>query len=149
MSGPGRNYEHLHNLYRQLTGRDETYIPFATEYDWQQWCALWKHREPWTPENGLRLVIAYRHWEIRKGRRHPASLAFRNLIRDAAQADDLIADALVACRNSQKARMPVAKEEIMRATGRPTELSNPPVRKIDEILESKAFQEFVNLKKTL
>lgn len=138
----------LHRLYCELSGRDEQ-LNMATEHDWVNWLTLLKHRPEWQPESMLRLVVSYRQWEIRSGRRHPASLAFRNMVRDIAQADDLIADALAARRNQQKARMPEGKQAVMRATGRSTEIPQSDAKKVDEILASQAFKEFVKLKDTL
>lgn len=131
--------QQLHQLYQQLTGLSVP-LTMGRIFTWEAWGS-----SGYTSED-LRVVVSFLRGKIKGGRKTIACLRFSTFIGNPDFFGEDLAEARAVGRHTP---MPEAKEEVLRATGRPTE-PEPKCRSAAEILAAeKAFEAFRALKESL
>jgi hypothetical protein len=131
--------ESLHRAYVQLTGLDIR-LDMARESDW------FLYLKKGFDQDDLRLVIAHLKKGIQSGARNPGALKFRNLIVQLDYFEEDLAQARAEARIKKPDR---ARASILKSSNRGDEIPTKDPVKAGTVLESPAFQKFVNLKNTL
>lgn len=101
----------FHNLYCSLTGL-QLKLMMREVFAWSAFVA-----HGFT-EDDLRLVVPHIKAKIKAGRKWPSALLFRNLI----EREDLFNEELSEAKAASRVpKVDQGKEEVLRATGRPTQ----------------------------
>lgn len=133
----------LHAAYVSATGLDIR-LDISREREWFEYV-----NKGFTQED-LRLVIEHLKRGIREQRRNPGALKFRNLIGQLDYFEEDLAEARALTR-AKKAGQTIepGKAAVLRASGRESASQASPERRVQEIIESKGFQELAKFKETL
>lgn len=137
---PTTTPDKLHDLYNSLTGLDLK-KNMAFLYYWEVWQA-----EGFTTDD-LICVVRYLQRKIKSGQRKIESLRFRNLIQNTEWFCDELSMARADRRNQQRPNRNL--QEVLRATGRPTEPPKPKARSAEEILSLPEFKDLQALREQL
>ena len=129
----------LHHQYKMMTGLDLR-LDFERERQWWEWC------KRGNTVDDLILVVNYLKKAVYKKERNPGCLKFHNLIGNADYFDE---DKALCKALSRQPRVDHGKEDVLRATGRPTQ-AQPTARSAEDIMKGEEeFKKLVALKNSL
>lgn len=121
--------QEMFNAYNQATGYD---VPFNVVWERQ----LWEAAKIGLTADLLLLAVKERLRGVGAGDRKPACVMPRNLIATDDAVNELLCEAYALMAKRRIKVMDAGRAEVMRMTGRPTELPTAKVRSSAEALAS-------------
>lgn len=131
------NIQEWHHCFREATGHDTT-LDFYRESMWTEFLRYMMKVRPDFSMADLKAVIANRKRRERLREQGKWSVAFNAVV----GSPDIIDDEIAEARAKARERKPTAKQEILRAIGRPEHKEQPAKAVGDVIAAAKAFDAF-------